>query len=45
LQALDAVQLTPVPSLGLIDAGRVYALDIATGRAWTKEKPSEISEG
>ena len=43
--ALDAVQLTPGPSLGLIDAGRVYALDIATGRAWTKEKPPDVSEG
>lgn len=31
-----ALLLTPGPSLVLIDARRVYALDIATGGAWTK---------
>lgn len=38
---LDAVQLTPGPSLGLIDAGRVYALDIATGPRVDKVKPPD----
>lgn len=29
----------------IANAGEVYALDIATGRAWTKEKPPDVAEG